>query len=93
MTIWVDAQLSPRTASAGCCSLSSRAGTVARARLRDSTDEDFFATARAANAIVLTKDGDFNRLLEQNGSLPKILCAHAATPPRLADGLKRIVKP
>lgn len=32
-----------------------------------------FAAARTANAIVLTKDSDFVRLLEQQGSPPKII--------------------
>ncbi len=41
--------------------------------LRDADDDGIFAAARTASVIVLTKDGDFIRLLEQHGSPPKIL--------------------
>ena len=54
MTIWVDAQLSPRTARW--------------------IEANFpVAATRIADAIVLTKDSDFVRLLEQQGSPPRIL--------------------
>ena len=73
MTIWVDAQLSPRTARWIAANFPVAATALRDLGLRDSSDEDFFAAARAANAIVLTKDGDFVRLLEQQGSPPKVL--------------------
>jgi len=41
--------------------------------LRDAEDDDIFAAARSAGIIVLTKDGDFVRLLERHGSPPKVL--------------------
>ncbi|HEX8297344.1 MAG TPA: DUF5615 family PIN-like protein, partial [Chthoniobacteraceae bacterium] len=34
---------------------------------------DIFTAARDAGAVLLTKDSDFIRLLEQHGSPPKIL--------------------
>ncbi len=41
--------------------------------LREADDEEIFAAARVAGVIVMTKDVDFVRLLEQLGSPPKIL--------------------
>jgi predicted nuclease of predicted toxin-antitoxin system len=41
--------------------------------LRDATDRLIFFTARNENAVVMTKDGDFVKLLEQNGSPPKVI--------------------
>jgi predicted nuclease of predicted toxin-antitoxin system len=73
MTIWVDAQLSPRTARWIAANFPVTATALRDLGLRDSGDEDIFAAARAANAIVLTKDGDFVQLLEQKGSPPKLL--------------------
>jgi predicted nuclease of predicted toxin-antitoxin system len=41
--------------------------------LRDATDEDIFAAGRKAHAIVMTKDADFVRLVEERGSPPQVL--------------------
>lgn len=41
--------------------------------LRDASDRDIYESARAAGAIVMTKDLDFIRLLEQHGPPPQIL--------------------
>jgi len=73
MKIWVDAQLSPRTARWIAAHFPVEAIPLRELNLRDASDDDIFAAARAANAIVLTKDSDFVRLLEQHGSPPKIL--------------------
>ena len=73
MTIWVDAQLSPRIARWIAGSFPVVAQPLREMGLRDAEDDDIFAAARAAGAIVLTKDSDFIRLLEQHGSPPKIL--------------------
>ena len=73
MTIWVDAQLSPRTARGIATNFPVAAAPLRDLSLRDASDEEIFAAARAANAIVLTKDSDFVRLLEQQGSPPKVL--------------------
>ena len=56
-----------------CHLFSGRSAPLRDLGLRDSSDEDIFAAARVANAIVLTKDSDFVRLLEQHGSPPKIV--------------------
>lgn len=73
MTIWVDAQLSPRTAHWMAANFPVAATPLRDLGLRDAGDEEIFAAARAANAIVLTKDSDFVHLLERHGSPPKIL--------------------
>ena len=73
MTTWVDAQLSPRTARWITANFPVTAQPLRELGLRDAEDEDIFAAARSAGAVVLTKDGDFIRLLEQYGVPPKIL--------------------
>ena len=72
------------------------------------TDEAIHAAARAAGAVVLTKDNDFVRLLERHGSPPKviwltcgntseaalqqILTRHLATAFSLLDGGEELVE-
>ena len=73
MTIWVDAHLSPQTARWIASNFPITATALRDLGLRDANDEEIFSAARTANAIVLTKDSDFVRLLEQRGSPPKIL--------------------
>jgi predicted nuclease of predicted toxin-antitoxin system len=73
MTIWVDAQLSPRIARWIAANFPVIAQPLRELGLRDSEDEAIFEAARAADVIMLTKDSDFVRLLEQYGSPPKIL--------------------
>lgn len=65
MTIWVDAQLSPRTARWIVDNFSVTAEPLRDLGLRDAEDGDIFAAARLAGVIVLTKDSDFVYLLEQ----------------------------
>jgi predicted nuclease of predicted toxin-antitoxin system len=73
MTIWVDAQLSPRTARWISENFPVGAFPLRDLGLRDSSDEDIFAAARVGDVVVLTKDSDFVRMLERNGSPPKII--------------------
>ena len=73
MTIWVDAQLSPRTARRIEDNFPVKSFPLRELGLRDAGDEEIFAAARIADAIVLTKDSDFVHLLERQGSPPKIL--------------------
>ena len=73
MTIWVDAQLSPRTARWIAANFPVAAAPLRDLGLRDAGDEEIFAAAHIANAIVLTKDSDFVHLLERQGGPPKIL--------------------
>ena len=73
MIVWIDAQVSPYLARW----LSSEFGVEARPvrdlGLRDAKDREIFLVARETEAVVLTKDGDFVRLLEQLGPPPQIL--------------------
>ena len=73
MTIWIDAQLSPRTARWIADNFPVVAAPLRELGLRDSSDDEIFAAARAADAIVLTKDSDFVKLLERHGSPPKVI--------------------
>jgi predicted nuclease of predicted toxin-antitoxin system len=73
MTLWVDAQLSPRTARWISDQFPASAAALRDLGLRDAEDEAIFTAARTAGAIVLTKDSDFIRLQEQHGSPPKII--------------------
>ncbi len=73
MTIWVDAQLSPRIARWLAANFPVEAFPLRDLGLRDSGDEEIFEAARTANAVVLTKDSDFVYLQERKGSPPKII--------------------
>ena len=73
MTIWVDAQLSPRIARWIEGNFPVTAVPLRDLGLRDAGDREIFAAGRIANAIVLTKDSDFVDLLDQQGSPPKII--------------------
>ena len=69
--LWIDAQLSPALApfvnDLFGASLGVEVSSVERLGLRDATDEAIYAAARAAGAIVLTKDADFAVMLERPG--------------------------
>ena len=74
MTIWLDAQLSPRLARwINANFLSVQAFPLRDIGLRDARDEAIFAAARAADVVLISKDNDFIRLLERLGSPPKII--------------------
>jgi predicted nuclease of predicted toxin-antitoxin system len=73
VTLWLDAQLSPtlalwfrRTCAVSCFA-------VRELGLRDATDHDIYMAARNAQAIIVTKDADFLRLLDRYGPLPQIV--------------------
>jgi predicted nuclease of predicted toxin-antitoxin system len=71
--IWVDAQLSPALAPWLSATLGVRAVAVKEVGLRDATDAEIFASARAVGAIMLTKDADFVTLLMRHGIPPQII--------------------
>lgn len=74
MTLWIDAQLSPSLAAWVNENFKDiKASSVRALGLRDATDIEIFMMAREANAIIMTKDEDFSRLLEDKGSPPFIL--------------------
>src|SRR6266478_5280301 len=68
MIIWIDAQLSPALANWIETTLGIKASALRDVGLRDATDREIFRAARAANAIVLTKDSDFVTLHNQLGA-------------------------
>ena len=73
MTIWLDAQLSPAIAGWIAAQYAVAAVALRDLGLRDATDQEIFFAARASDAIVITKDNDFVRLLEQYGPPPKVI--------------------
>ena len=73
MIIWIDAQLSPAIAKWINLELGFSAKAVRELGLREATDEQVFLAARKEMAIVMTKDADFPRLLEEKGSPPKVI--------------------
>jgi predicted nuclease of predicted toxin-antitoxin system len=73
VTLWLDARLSPALAPwlAATCDVSCDA--VRDLGLRDAADRDIFMAGRAAGAVIVTKDADFVRLLEQFGPPPPVV--------------------
>ena len=73
MTIWIDAQLSPRIAKWIRDQFAVEAVAVRELGLRDAGDIEIFRAAREAGVVVLTKDADFPHLLSQHGPPPKVI--------------------
>lgn len=73
MNLWLDAQLSPALASWLASTFSVRCTAVRDLQLRDATDHEIFMSAREAGAVIVSKDADFVRLLEQFGPPPQIV--------------------
>ena len=73
ITIWVDAQLSPRLARWITEKYSIQAFALRDIGLRDAEDIEIFERARQSNALVMTKDIDFVELFERKGSPPKVI--------------------
>jgi predicted nuclease of predicted toxin-antitoxin system len=71
--IWVDAQLSPAIAAWISSNFSGTATALRDLGLRDATDRAIFLAARSASAILITKDSDFLRLLDELGAPPKVI--------------------
>lgn len=73
MIIWVDAHISPRISKWITERFQVEARALRDLGLRDARDEPIFQAARKAEAVILTKDSDFVRLLEAWGSPPKVI--------------------
>jgi predicted nuclease of predicted toxin-antitoxin system len=71
--LWVDAQVSPAIATWISINFSVTATALRDLGLRDATDRAIFHAARSASAILITKDSDFIRLLDELGSPPKVI--------------------
>lgn len=73
MTIWIDAQLSPAIAVWIEKDFDIKTVALRDLNLRNAEDEEIFAAAKKANAVVITKDSDFLSLLDRFGAPPKII--------------------
>lgn len=73
MKLWLDAQLSPALASWITSSFSVQCIPVRDLQLRDATDRRIFLSARDAGAVLVSKDVDFLRLLEELGPPPQLI--------------------
>ncbi len=73
MIVWIDAQLSPALADWMTAELGIEAHALRDLGLRDAADREIFDLARAADAVIFTKDSDFLPLLEQHGPPPRVL--------------------
>jgi predicted nuclease of predicted toxin-antitoxin system len=74
MTIWIDAQLSPFIANwINATFPELDAKSLRSLKLEDANDYDIFRKARKANAIVMSKDYDFVKLVELHGTPPKLI--------------------
>lgn len=73
MILWVDAQLPPAIARWITGTFGIDAAAVRDLGLRDAKDFQIFQAARSADAVILTKDVDFQNLLARHGAPPRIL--------------------
>ena len=73
MNLWLDEQLSPALAAWIARRLNVVAQPVRDLGLKSASDPEIFFAARQADAVVITKDQDFVRLLERHGPPPKII--------------------
>ena len=73
MILWIDAQLSPALAPWISQQFAVEAYSARWLGLTRATDQQIFEAARKANAVVMTKDSDFLRLLELHGPPPQVI--------------------
>jgi predicted nuclease of predicted toxin-antitoxin system len=73
VTLWLDAQLSPALAPWITPTCGVACSAVRDLGLRDVGDQDIFTAAQSAGVVIVTKDADFVRLLEQLGPPPQVL--------------------
>ena len=73
MTIWIDAQLSPAIAVWISASFAVDAVALRDVGLREATDREIFREAKDAAVVVMTKDSDFVRLLDEHGRPPQVI--------------------
>lgn len=99
MTLWLDAQLPPLLAAwINAQNSGIQAVAVREIGLRDASDSVIFQAARAAEAVVMTKDRDFIHLLEEQGPPPQVLwlrlgnCSNAALQEVLSTTLFRAME-
>ena len=99
MKLWLDAQLPPwlaRWINEQRWTL--QASAVRAVGMRDASDPEIFRAARDAGVVVMTKDRDFMRLLDEQGPPPQVIwlrvgnCSNAALQKVLATTLPRAME-
>jgi predicted nuclease of predicted toxin-antitoxin system len=93
MIIWLDAQLPSSAAAWITATFGMEAHAVRDLGLRDAKDAPIFQAARAAGAVVMTKDSDFVEMLQRLGPPPKVLwmtCGNTSNA-RLREILSRVL--
>jgi predicted nuclease of predicted toxin-antitoxin system len=93
MTIWLDAHLSPAIAAWIKATFGVDAVAVRDLGLRGAKDVPIFDAARAAGAVVMTKDSDFVELVDRLGPPPQVLwvtCGNTSNA-RLCEILSRVM--
>lgn len=73
MTVWLDAHLPPAVAPWVAAAFGVAAVPVRDLGLRHAQDNPIFDAARAAGAVVMTKDSDFADLVQRLGPPPQVL--------------------
>ena len=73
MTLWLDEQLPPALATWLTERFGIQAAAVRDLGLARARDSEIFGAARRSDAIVLTKDQDFVRLVRAHGPPPRVL--------------------
>lgn len=73
MIFWVDAQLSPQLAPWLTAQFAVQAQSLRHLGMQRAKDREIFFAARAVDAVEITKDADFVRLLEAHGPPPRLL--------------------
>jgi predicted nuclease of predicted toxin-antitoxin system len=73
VTIWLDNQLPPALAAWARAALSVECVAIRDLALQRALDLEIFRAARAAGALVMTKDADFAALVNEHGVPPQIV--------------------
>jgi len=73
MKLWIDAQLPPQLAPWLNTTFGLDSHAVRDVGLRDAEDEPIFMAAKRAVAVVMSKDADFEILLNRFGPPPQII--------------------
>lgn len=73
MKLWLDAQLSPHLAPWIRKQLKIEAYSLEYLKLDEAEDEEIFEAARAAGAVIMTKDEDFVGLHKRLGAPPQLI--------------------
>jgi predicted nuclease of predicted toxin-antitoxin system len=71
--IWLDAHLSPSITRWISETFAVECASARELGLHDALDPPIFAAARAADAIVMTKDADFASMVERLGPPPRLI--------------------